>query len=250
VPTTERRQLSREHRPEEVARRLRILPAPPWAPDAVLGGIDGCVTTFAIVAGTVGAGLPTGTAIVLGMANLLADGFSMAASRFEAGRAEEGHIRDMRSRELRHIEDIPEGELEELRQIYARKGFSGETLERVVATISADRQVWVDTMLTEELGLQRALRHPARGALVTFLAFVLIGAVPLLPLVAATPARREFILSAFLAALMFFLVGTLKRRDSIRGALRAGLQTLLTGSLAASLAFAAGYLLRSLAGST
>jgi VIT1/CCC1 family predicted Fe2+/Mn2+ transporter len=246
VPDSDRHQLSVEHQPDTIARRLRQPPAAPWAPDAVLGGIDGCITTFAIVAGTVGAGLPPATALILGMANLVADGFSMAASRFEAGRAEQDHLQDMRREEQRHIEHIPEGELEELRQIYAGKGFEGDTLERIVATISANRQTWLETMLTEELGLQRTPPRPMRAALVTFSAFVVVGAVPLLPLLSGAPARGEFILSASLAAGMFFLVGTLKRRKPAGAALRSGLQTLLTGSLAAGLAFAAGYLLRSL----
>jgi VIT1/CCC1 family predicted Fe2+/Mn2+ transporter len=247
VRKPDRRRLRHDHQPDAVARRLRRPPAAPWAPDAVLGGIDGCVTTFAIVAGTVGAGLPTATAIILGMANLLADGFSMAASRFEAGRAELDHLNAMRGEEQRHIEQVPEGELEELRQIYAGKGFSGETLDRIIATISADRKLWVDTMLTEELGLQRAQHPPLRSAVITFLSFVVVGAVPLLPLIAAGPGGRAFVVSASLASIMFFLVGTLKRRDSAAGSFRAGLQTLLTGSLAAGLAFAAGYALRSLA---
>ena len=52
--------------------------------DVILGGIDGCVTTFAIVAAVTGAGFSGSVAIVMGISNLLADGFSMAVSNYEA----------------------------------------------------------------------------------------------------------------------------------------------------------------------
>lgn len=244
----DRRKLLEQHEPREVARRLRRPPGQSAIPDAVLGSIDGCVTTLAVVAGTLGAGLPSSTALILGMANLLADGFSMAVSNFESGRAQQEHIEAMRRKEERHIEQFPEGEREEVRQIFRAKGFEGELLERIVATISNNRQVWVETMLSDELGLQRASPRPLRSGFVTFLAFVLVGVVPLLPLMLNGPARLRFTLSAGLAGVMFFLIGSLKRLDSgPRATLAAGLRTLLTGTLAASLAFAAGYFLRQLA---
>jgi VIT1/CCC1 family predicted Fe2+/Mn2+ transporter len=249
VPKPASESLRREHEPGMVARRLRQLPGTSWVPDAVLGGIDGCVTTFAIVAGTVGAGLPTATALILGLANLVADGFSMAVSNFEAARAQVDHANAMRRREAEHIDAIPEGEIEELRQIFSRKGLSGATLDTVVATISSNRETWIETMMSEELGLQRASPRPLRSALVTFLSFVLVGTVPLLPLLTPSPAQLEFTASAALAALMFFLVGAMKRSGNAAAAVRAGVQTLLTGSLAAGLAFAAGYALRNLAAS-
>lgn len=247
----DRHKLLAEHGPREVARRLRRPPGQSAIPDAVLGGIDGCVTTLAVVAGTIGAGLPSSTALILGMANLLADGFSMAVSNFESGRAQQEHIEAMHRQEEQHIEQVPEGEREEVRQIFRAKGFEGELLERIVATISGNRQVWVETMLSDELGLQRAPPKPWRSGIVTFLAFVLVGVVPLLPLMLDSPARLSFTLSASLAGVMFFLIGSLKRLDiGLGAAVAAGLRTLLTGTLAASLAFAAGYLLRQLAAGT
>jgi VIT1/CCC1 family predicted Fe2+/Mn2+ transporter len=251
VSRQERQSLLDEHRPEAIAQRLRQLPRAPWRPDAVLGGIDGCVTTFAIVAGTLGAGLPTSTALILGMANLLADGFSMAVSNFEACRARMDHIAHMQRREESHIDAVPEGELEELRQIFAAKGFSGEVLQRIVDTISADRAMWVEIMLSEELGLQKTMYRPLRSALITFLAFVGVGVIPLLPILANRPAGLEYLLSAGLAALIFFLVGAMKQGGTVDSAwLRSGLRTLATGSLAAGLAFVVGLSLKSLAAMT
>lgn len=60
-----------------------------YLPEFIYGGIDGIVTTFAIVAGVVGAGLNPAIILILGFSNVLADGFSMASSNFLASRAEQ-----------------------------------------------------------------------------------------------------------------------------------------------------------------
>lgn len=215
--------------------------------DAVLGGIDGCVTTFAVVCGAVGAGFSATVAIVLGLANLVADGFSMAVSNFEAIRAQAEHAEALRRQEHDHIDRVPEGEREEIRQIFAGKGFTGDTLERIVDTICQDRQLWVDTMLQEEHGVALGEARPWRSALTTFAAFVVVGLIPLLPLfLPGWSAGWQFGLSAALAGLMFLGIGMLKSLVFGRPVWRAGLSTLATGGTAAALAFFTGYLLRSL----
>ena len=146
---------------------------------------------------------------------------------------------------------MPDGEREEIRQIFARKGFSGETLDRIVATICQDRQLWVETMLSEEYGLQQAPPAPLVSAAVTFATFLLAGSLPLLPLFfASLDMQRQFLISALLAAAVFFSIGMLKSLVFAKPLLRSGLYTLLTGGAAASLAFLAGYLLRQLFGAS
>ncbi|MGV1015589.1 MAG: VIT1/CCC1 transporter family protein, partial [Methyloceanibacter sp.] len=72
--------LEHGHHPREIAKRLKTGPKASYLRDWVYGGIDGTVTTFAIMAGVVGASLSAGVVLILGVANLLADGFSMAAA--------------------------------------------------------------------------------------------------------------------------------------------------------------------------
>jgi VIT1/CCC1 family predicted Fe2+/Mn2+ transporter len=237
--------LPEEHTPEAVADRLQRGTVPPLVGDAVLGGIDGCVTTLAVVAAVFGAGMSAVVAFVLGCANLLADGFSMAVSNYEAVRTEHDHRHRLREIERKHIAEVPEGEREEIRQIFAAKGFEGDTLEQIVDVISDDHDLWIDTMLTEEYGLQREDRHPVRAGAVTFAAFVTVGAVPLLPfLVPGIAVNARFTASAVLGGVMFFLIGMLKGTRPGQSRLEAGFKTLLTGGIAALLAFAVGYLLR------
>lgn len=238
-------ELHRAHEPEAIAQRLDHPGERQYVSDAVLGGIDGCVTTFAVVAGSVGAGFAPRIALVLGLANLLADGFSMAVSNYQAETARREHREKMWRQEDEHIEAIPEGEREEIRQIFARKGFSGDTLEHIVSVITADRGLWIETMLAEEYGLERAQTNPYRSALTTFAAFLFVGLIPLVPFMVGTLSSSvSFRLSGLLAALVFFSIGAARSIAFHRPILRSALSTLVTGGAAAALAYAVGYVLR------
>lgn len=236
--------LEHGHTLKAIRERLSAGPRHNYLRDFIYGGIDGSVTTFAVVAGVVGAELAPAVILIMGFANLAADGFSMAASNFLGTEAEREDFEHLAAVELRHIEVVPEGEREEVRQIYRAKGFEGEELERVVALITADRTRWVRTMLTEEYGLPAEVRSPWRAALATLAAFGLCGLVPLVPYVFG--AREAFGLSTFLTGGVFFAIGSVKSRWSTASWWRSGLSTLTVGGLAASLAYAAGLLLRSL----
>jgi len=242
-------QLRQDHSPERIRARLRRSVRSQFTSDAVLGGIDGCVTTFAVVSGAVGAGFSPAVALVLGFANLLADGFSMAVSNYESIQAQRDFVESLKCIEADHIDRVPEGECEEIRQLFARKGFDGELLEAIVGTIAADRALWIETMLTEEYGVQKARSKPLASAFTTFVAFLLVGVVPLLPFMMPLPGMREaFAISVGLAATMFFAIGLLKSLVLSRPLLRSGLRTLLTGGAAAAIAYLTGYLLRVLFG--
>lgn len=241
--------LRAEHRPEAIQARLLEARKYSYLSDAVLGGIDGCVTTFAVVAGAVGGGLMSFVVIVLGFANLVADGFSMAVSNYQSTKSQRQLVEKARREEERHIERVPEGEREEVRQIFAGKGFDGEVLDSIVEQITADRRLWVDTMLTEELGLQIDGPRPVRAALVTFGAFYVVGLLPLLPfLFPALAADTKFTLSSVFAGSAFFFIGLGRGMILGRSAIKSAFETLLTGGGAAVLAYAVGSILRGLFG--
>jgi len=241
--------LRKDHRPEAIQRRLSKTPRSQNISDAVLGGIDGCITTFAVVSGAVGAGFSSSVALVLGFANLVADGFSMAVSNYESIKAQREFIDEVRRTEEDHIDRIPDGEREEVRAIFKGKGFQGDTLEEIVRTITQDRRLWVETMLTEEHGLQKTRLSPWKSAFATMTAFLLVGAIPLTPLFASeSDLHRQFVFSAVLAGVAFFSIGTLKSLVFAKPVFRSGLSTLLTGGTAAGLAYLTGYLLQRVLG--
>jgi VIT1/CCC1 family predicted Fe2+/Mn2+ transporter len=237
--------LHAEHEPAAIAARLASKRPSDYLADSVLGSIDGCVTTFAVVAGTVGGGLPANVAIILGLANLIADGFSMGASNYLGVKSQSDAVERTRQAEHRHIEEVPEGEREEIRQIFASKGYQGEVLEKIVEVITTDRARWVETMLAEEHGLHLHGRRPFNAGLTTFAAFVLVGAIPLVPFFfsALTPGQT-FALSAVLTALAFTVVGFVKGVVLGQSRIRSTFETLLIGGAAATLAYSAGAWLR------
>src|SRR5690606_3970330 len=146
----------------------------------VYGGIDGAITTFAVVAGAEGASLGNSIVVILGVANLIADGFSMSLGNFFSTKAERDNFKKHRQIEYWEVENLPETERLEIREIYEAKGFKGELLDRVVDVITSDKDVWVDTMMKEELEMVMGEKTPYKTAGVTFVSFILVGSVPLL----------------------------------------------------------------------
>ena len=242
------RTLAEEHTPQAVSARLGRPPAPSYLHDLIYGAIDGAVTTFAVVAGVQGANLNETVVIILGVANLVADGFSMAVSNFLGSRAERQRRERARREEERQIRELPEGEREEIRQIFAAKGFEGDDLERVVRVVTADRELWTETMMSEELGFATTDPNEFRAALSTLVAFIAVGSLPLLAffydLVASGEVENAFAWSAVMTGIAFFVVGALKSRVVDQTWWRSGLETLAVGGLAATLAYAVGALLQ------
>ncbi|MBI4524167.1 MAG: VIT1/CCC1 transporter family protein [Deltaproteobacteria bacterium] len=220
--------------------------------DAVLGATDGIITTFAVVAGAAGAYLSAGIVLIMGMANLVADGFSMAVGNYLGARSQQDYWKRERARETWEIEHLPEAEREEVRRLYRRKGFEGETLERIVATITSEEKRWVDEMMREELGIQEERLAPFSSGLITFAAFNLAGSLPLISYIIAflNPALMPgpFPVSVAVTAISLFGVGVARRFMTHRPWWESGLEILLVGGFAAACAFLAGYLLRGLAG--
>jgi VIT1/CCC1 family predicted Fe2+/Mn2+ transporter len=244
---SERDRLRQTHTPDAVRARLGRGAGAGYLRDAVYGAIDGAVTTFAVVAGVAGASLSDGVVIILGLANLIADGFSMAVGNFLGTRAEGQAKVKTRRVEEHHVAVYPEGEREEVRQIFAAKGFAGEELELVVNVITSDERRWVETMLREEHGYPAWEPSPGRAGMVTFAAFVVVGSVPLASYLAArllgVPLERPFAWSCALTAVAFFAVGAAKGRLVRQNWAVSGSETLAIGAAAAGLAYACGVML-------
>ncbi len=218
--------------------------------EIVYGGLDGIVTTFAIVSGVAGAALGSGIVLILGLANLLADGLSMAVGAYLSSKSEREYYEQERQREMWEVEHFPEGERVELVEIHRASGYSLEDAQRLAEIQSKDREAWVDVMMVQELGLLREDREPLLIGLATLGAFVVAGALPLLVyvlgLVVPIDPRVNFPASLGLSAVALFALGAAKVRVTGRSWLRSGLEMLVVGGLAAGVAYAIGYLLQGL----
>lgn len=231
------KKLQHGHAPEEIQARLKAS-SRSLLRDFIYGGIDGAVTTFAVVAGVAGAKLETQTIIILGFANILADGFSMAASNYLGTKSELEEKKLITRYEEKQIEENPRGEAEEIRQIFINKGIEGEALEEVVKQVTSNREEWLKLMLAEEYGLGNAEVVPWKSGAMTFLSFMIFGLIPLVPYLLGMSS--SFLASSVATGLAFFLIGLVKSNWSGASPLRSAIETLLIGSCAAALAYVAG----------
>lgn len=232
------------HHPDEHVSNGRYLG------DAVYGALDGIVTTFAIVSGVMGANLSPGIILILGFANLFADGFSMAAGNFLSKKSERDYQQNEYERESWEIDNYPKGEREEIRQIYKAKGFEGKDLERAVDIITSDKERWIKTMMIEELGLIPETGSPIVSAGVTFISFLLWGFLPLLTFVLLyfypTLEPNAFLISCLMTGFAIFIAGSLRSFVIAKSWFMAGLEMLLVGGAAASVSYGIGYFLADL----
>lgn len=220
-----------------------VIPYQEYLGEFVYGGIDGAVTTFAVVAGAVGADLSISVILILGFANLLADGFSMSVGAYLSTKSEIDNYDKHRRIEEAEVAEIPEVEREEIREIYQNKGFEGELLDQVVEVITADKDRWVDTMMKEELEMVRESKSPFRVGLVTYISFVVVGLIPLLAYLFGDTEGADdqmFWLSCSMTSVAFALVGWLKAYITQTHRLRAIAETLFLGASAAAVAYFVG----------
>ncbi|GAA6163868.1 VIT1/CCC1 transporter family protein [Pelagimonas sp. KU-00592-HH] len=228
------------HSQDDVQARIGAPRGRGFLRDLVYGGIDGSITTFAIIAGVAGAGLDPWVIVALGFANVLADGFSMAAGNFSATKAELDDLARLREVERRHLRDYPEGERLEIREILRLKGLEGEVLEAATDAIAANEEASVQLMLEGEYGLASVDPHPWKAAVMTFVAFIAAGVIPLIPFVFGF--EGAFLYSAIATAGVFFGIGALKSRWALVAWWWSGLETLGIGGVAAAIAYAVGTL--------
>jgi VIT1/CCC1 family predicted Fe2+/Mn2+ transporter len=215
----------------------------------VYGAIDGAVTTFAIVTGVIGASLSPSIIVILGFANLLADGFSMAIGNYLSVKTQNEFIQRERKREEWEIDNRIDEEKQEIRDIYSKKGFKEEFLEEIVRIITSRRKVWIDTMMREELGLVEGKYTPLVSAVNTFVGFNTIGIIPLIPFILVYLSSSNISISNALfysivaTASSFYLIGSIRGKVVHKPMVASGFNTVLIGGVAAAVSYCIGYIL-------
>lgn len=213
----------------------------------VYGGLDGIITTFAVVAGATGASFSTAVLLVLGFANLFADGFSMAFGDYLSTKAEREYHAAEREREEWEVDTNLRGEKQEMIEIYMGRGLSKGDAERVVDIISKKKKTFVDIMMLEELGIVEDAESPLKNAAATMTSFIVFGFIPLFTYVLGTfsgfAASNQFVMACVMSGLALFALGALKVRVTRRNILVSGFEMLLLGGIAAVVAYGIGYFL-------
>jgi len=209
----------------------------------VFGGLDGIITTFAVVAASKGGSLSTEIVLLMGFANLFADGLSMGFGDFLSSKAEHEYATTEKKREKWEFDNFPEGEKREMVEIYMQRGMKEEDATIIIETMSKYEDIFVDVMMVEELGLMPPEEESSfMNGLVTFIAFSLFGFVPLMPYLIGRLAKSGsedalFASACVLTAFTLFSLGAAKARFTNQAQVKSGLFMLINGGLAAICAY-------------
>jgi vacuolar iron transporter family protein len=205
--------------------------------NAVYGALDGTVTTFAIIAGSIGASLPTEIIVILALANLFADGFSMSVGSYLSERSKLDYTNKMIADKKMLLKESPDLAKAEVRGKYKRKGFEGSDLDRAVNIVTQDKSRFLKEILSYE-GISSSVIRPFTISLITFLSFVTVGTIPILPMVLVPGIG--FIQILFFVALVLFAIGSFRSRVSHLSWWRGGIEIALAGVIASLIAFIIG----------
>lgn len=208
--------------------------------------LDEIITTFAVVAGVVGGALDTKIIIILGMANLLADGFSMAVGDYLSSKSEHEYDTHQRQLKLKEISDHPTYSKTELTKRYESYGISAEDAATMTNIISKYDETVQYQLLHGDVN-QHEVGSPIKNAVVTFLSFASFGLIPLLAYIFATfipgLVDRSFVLAIVLTALTLFTLGAAKSRVTHSNWFRSSMEMLFIGGFAAFFAYIIGFVL-------
>src|SRR5690349_9691137 len=202
--------------------------------DVILGGQDGLVNMLGIALGVVAAGGSNHILVVTGIAAAITESVSMGAVAFTSFSTDRDFYLAEKETEQIEISTVPDEEREEIREIYATKGFSGRLLDDVVSTITSNRETWVNTMMDEELHLQPIGEQTLLRSSVVVTVATLIGhLIPLVPFM-AFEGRTAITAAVVLSAIALFVVGGYSAKTLIGDWRKSGLQMVAIGLGAAA----------------
>ena len=212
--------------------------------DVILGGQDGLVNVLGVILGVAAATSDPHLVLVAGLAATFAESVSMGAVAYTSTLADADFYESEREREYRHIHHMPELEKDEIRDIYKHKGFRGDLLERIVDTITTNKEVWVAVMMAEEHQLSPVDRRQAlKSALVVGVSALVGSLIPLVPFM-LLPVHLSMLVSVLITAVVLFVVGAYKARMTVGRPAKSGLEMAVIGTLSALVGYAVGMLLK------
>jgi VIT1/CCC1 family predicted Fe2+/Mn2+ transporter len=209
--------------------------------DLILGMSDGLTTPFALAAGLAGAATSNVLVVIGGLAEIAAGSISMGLGGYLAAQSEAETYQTELAREIHETEEMPGQERAEVRRIFGDYGLHGQALEQATDAVTAERDAWVRFMMREELGLEEPAPRAALWSAVRIAgAYVVAGFIPLAPYFFRLDLHTALLWSVLVTAIALAVFGAVKARYTGAPPLRAALQTLLIGGVAASVAYAIG----------
>jgi len=216
--------------------------------DIILGGQDGLVNVLGIVLGVSAVTSDVHILIATVLAAGFAESISMGAVAYTSACSQRDYYESEKRIEIKEIEEEPEMEREEIRQIYAQKGFKGAALEHIVSTITSNKEIWLELMMSEELHLQPIeTKDILRSSLTVGIATVTGSLIPLLPFF-FFPHVTGLILSIVMSTVALFAVGAYQAISLVGDWRKNGIQMVIIGLGAAFIGFLIAKLFHASAG--
>ena len=210
-------------------------------PEIILGGQDGLVNVLGVILGVAAATVSSKIIIVAGLAATFAESISMAAVAYTSKIAEADYYQSELEREQWEIENVPEGEREEIRALYENYGFKGKVLAEIVGKITSDKEIWLKVMMEQELKLEPVDRKQALPAAFIVGTSAFIGS--LIPLTAFffLPVKQSIIISLIASAITLFVVGYYKAKQTLgRHLFKQGIEMTIIGMASAAVGYLVG----------
>jgi VIT1/CCC1 family predicted Fe2+/Mn2+ transporter len=212
--------------------------------EIILGGQDGLVNVLGVILGVAAATSDPRIILAAGMAATFAESVSMGAVAYTSTLAENDLYNSEKEREYRHIRLVPAVEEAEIKKIYAEKGFEGETLDKIVQVITANPDVWVKVMMSEEFQMAPPEKQSALSSALIVGAAAMVGSlIPLAPFLFLA-VGLSMIVAIIISALTLFVVGAYKAKVTVGHPGKSGVQMAIIGTLSALVGYGIGLLFK------
>ncbi len=207
--------------------------------DIILGWQDGLVNVLGVILAVAAATMDTRTVVIAGLAATFAESVSMAAVAYTSTKAARDFYKKEMETEKKEIKEIPEIEKKEISDIYYKKGFRGRQLENIVKKLTSSKKLWLETMMSEELGLSRDNHRPLKSGIVVGLAAIIGSLFPLIPFL-LLPVASAILPALAISVLVLFLLGAVKAKLTTGNWLKSGLEIAVIGMAAALIGYGIG----------
>ena len=211
--------------------------------EAIFGLNDGLVSTLALLAGLSGAVVDNWVIILAGLAEIISGSISMGLGAYISTKSESEYFKSKIEKERKNIIDLPNIEINEIKDIYRKKGFNEKEINLIVSKIIKHKSTWLDTIIHEKFGIGEKFDDPKKMGLINGFSFVIGGLFPIIPFFILKTTAYPLLFGTIFALIILFVIGVLKSKFTNRNWFLSGIELVLVCLIAASLSYFAGRLI-------
>ena len=206
--------------------------------DIVIGMSDGLTVPFALAAGLTGAVNHNFIIITAGIAEIVAGCIAMGLGGYLAGKTEQEHYQNELKREYEEVENVPEKEMEEIKEVFADYGIDEAGQNLIVTQLAKDKTKWVNFMMRFELGLEKPEKNRARNSALTIgLSYMVGGLLPLSAYFVTDTPHEGLKISIIITTICLMIFGYFKSKITGQSPIKGAFKVAIIGLIAASAAY-------------